>query len=148
MIYQHQTGIFNDLINGRQAVAESMLYQLVRCWLGNPAFQRKKLKSEDRRKSIKYLLVENIDGVEMKEVVDSMDQTHFIRVGQEIHGHDGVYERTAHPLVVPWHYSTATQGDHGSPQEVGHSCHAVVGKVLKNDHIESDRRRQKLSDER
>lgn len=114
LIDQHQTRILHDLIDGRQTGSKSLSDQGIGGWLGNHAVQGKfdsdNCALEDRGKW--HPLVQSINGVEMKEIIQSIDQTHLISVGQEIHGHNGVNERTSHAFIVPRHYRTATQCDY------------------------------------
>lgn len=77
--------------------------------------------------------------MKVEEVIQPINHIHVICVGQEVHRHYGVNHWTAHPLVVPGHYSTAAEGNHRCLQQVSHRPHAIVGKVFQDDHIVADR---------
>jgi len=118
--------------------------------LGNQTFQGEIEGDKIRHFEIKkmlYPLVQRIYGVKMEEIIQSIDQTHLICVGQEIHGHNGVNERTAHSFVVPRHYGTATQSDYRCLEQMSHRCHTIVGEMFQYYDVVANGGFQQLSDE-
>lgn len=85
--------------------------------------------------------------MEVQEIVETRHECHLITVGQKIHGHYGVNERRAHALIVPRHDGAAAQGHDGCAQQMCHSSHAIVGKMLHQDDIVTQWRREELNDQ-